>query len=211
MKKYYFILGILLLFSKNSFSQSMVSSPTGQKLYMGLDNDMTIMIQSHPCKEINVEVDRGELVNNGNCRYIYHPDSVGKVTFRVSTNRNKKNVSTFEFRIYNLPELDIRFGNNNGGDVEKKFFLKENKFNYWIADGIIICDVPTKIESFTLLILRDTSIVYTEKILADSLTQSSKENISNSKNGDKILFISIKASINRNTYNLKPLEFTIKE
>lgn len=211
MKKYYFILGILLLFSENIFSQAMVSSPAGQKLYMGLDNVMTIMIHNHPCKEINVEVDRGELVNNGDCRFIYRPDSLGIVTFRVSTNKNKKNVFPFQFRTYNLPELDVRFGNNNGGDIEKKFFLKENKFNYWIADGIIICDVPTKIESFMLLILRDTSIVYLEKIPSDSLTQSAKENISNSKNGDKILFLSIIASINRNTYNLKPLEFTIRE
>ena len=79
-----------------------MSADVSKRLCLGLDNPVTVMIQSCPGESIGVEVNHGKLENTSPCRYIYKPGSLGVVKFNVLQTWRQKNAASFLFNIYDL-------------------------------------------------------------------------------------------------------------
>jgi len=99
-----------------------VGSPTGASvsadavkvLYIGLDNPLTISGGLAGAEKINASLDNGELVNNGNGKYIARPGKPG--TANVTLTIDGK-ATPFPFRVKTVPNPQAKVGNSPGGQM----------------------------------------------------------------------------------------------
>ncbi len=198
--------------STSLLGQTIVSADGTRKLYLELANPMSIMIKDCPCSDIRVEVTQGKTTKEAPCKFTYKPDSLGYVTFYIyQVGKKNRQKTPFRYKVYSLPELNARIGKSYGGDTAKEFLLVEQGLKYEIAEDLIICDVRSKVESFTFIILRNNYLIFAENNVSNSFTATEKDAMRNLQKGDKVLMINIKGSVFDKIYNLKPIEFTIKE
>jgi hypothetical protein len=205
---------VLLIVVVNSFkvvAQVAVSNDMNRRLFLGVENPMTIMIDGCPCSSIRVEVDKGHIKQGGPCMYLYNADSLGTVTFSVySTKKSRSRKTPLQYKVYNIPDRDAIIGKNDGGEVKKDFLLNEQRVSYFFGNGMLTCEGLTwKVQSFTFLILRGNNTIFAENNTTQFFTRTEKDAMEGLQKGDKVLIINIIGAFNSKTLNLKPLEFSI--
>lgn len=201
----------ILLSNSSAFSQILVSADGSRRVYLGIDNPISVVMNNQSCDKIKVEVSQGIIKREGQCSYSYRPDSLGSVVFKVSKIGNEKLNASFHYVVYNTPDLNVRLGKYGSGQITKQELLQQEKLNYRVLPEIIVCGVPINIDTFNFAILRDTTIIFYEKNSINKISPTEKEAINNAQTGDKIIIFNINAYIDNKKYYLNPLEFTLVE
>ena len=99
-----------------------VGSPTGASvsadavkvLYIGLDNPLSVSGGNVGDERVKVSIDNGEIVKQGNGKYVSRPRSTGKATVTLNIDGKPQG---FEFRVKNVPDPVAKVGNNKGGQM----------------------------------------------------------------------------------------------
>lgn len=99
-----FIFSILFLQTLHA-QQAMVSVTRMNVLYVGIENPVSVVVESTSCKNLKVKISSGKINGNG-CCYTIIPDSIGRLSLNVRDSKNK-DLGTFSFRIKRVPNPDI--------------------------------------------------------------------------------------------------------
>jgi hypothetical protein len=187
-------------------------------VYLGISNPIAIYVANIPSNQIELKVNQGKITKIGESQYDYQADSIGTaiITIYRTIRHNRIKIREHRFRIIKIPKPIALVGRlRNEDTVLKKEFISQQGVR---ADlGIILgyaCleGVCFNVISFTTIILRNDSVIYTENTKGAPFTETTKAAFVNLRANDKVIFSSIREiGPSGKIELLDPLEYTIKE
>jgi len=191
-----------------------VGSPTGASvsadavkvLYIGLDNPLSISGGLAGAEKINASLDNGELVNQGNGKYIARPSKPGKANITL----NIEGKSTpFEFRVKTVPNPQAKVGNSPGGQMG----VNEFKAQFGVRadlENFVFEGVKFNVTGYTIVLTgANFPNLQFRQVKGDSFDPV-RDLIEKAKAGTTVSIDEIKASGPGGTRTLAPIVFNLR-
>ncbi|QEC67516.1 gliding motility protein GldM [Panacibacter ginsenosidivorans] len=191
-----------------------VGSPTGASvsadavkvLYIGLDNPLSVSGGNVGDERVTASIDNGELVKQGNGKYIARPRSTGKANITLSIDGKPQ---AFEFRVKNVPDPVAKVGNNKGGQMG----VNEFKAQFGVRadlENFVFEGVKFNVTGFTLVMTGANfpNLQY-RQVQGDSFDKV-RDLIEKAKQGTTVSIDEIKASGPGGTRTLAPIVFNLR-
>jgi hypothetical protein len=210
MKCFKLLLSILCL-SNFAFSQIVISAEANKRLFLGLQNPLSIVACQLPCSAIVVKTSQGELRRVGECRYMFYPSTAGEVRFDV-INKKTKTITPFMFRVSKLPP-PIALVGRLSDTISKIEMASQLGIRAEVSPeiGLVCTDgIVFKIDKCRILIFREGKLIFSEETNNQYFSETQKAFFNTLENNDKIYLIDISATGPGGPYELAPLHFTIR-
>ena len=215
-----FILFFLLLnvLFVNAQSKIIYQGPLSNIVYLGINNPIDIYVANVPCSQIELKANHGRITKIGECQYDYQADSIGTAIISVyrTIRHNRNKIGQQRFRIREIPKPIAFVGRcRNEDTVRKNEFIAQQGVRAEImlmSGSLCIEGVKFSVISFTTIILRNDSVIYTENTKGAPFTEITKAAFANLWANDKVIFSSIReVGPSGKIELLDPIEYTIKE
>jgi gliding motility-associated protein GldM len=191
-----------------------VGSPTGASvsadavkvLYIGLDNPLSVSGGNVGDERVTASIDNGELVKQGNGKYVARPRSTGKASVTLSIDGKPQ---AFDFRVKNVPDPVAKVGNNKGGQMG----VNEFKAQFGVRadlENFVFEGVKFNVTGFTLVMTGANfpNLQY-RQVQGDSFDKV-RDLIEKAKQGTTVSIDEIKASGPGGTRTLAPIVFNLR-
>ena len=178
----------LLLFSQNS-NHSVISADKMNIMYVGVENPISVAVPDFSCEDLSISVSNGTVytINRKLGQYVVRPNQRSKtcvVSIYIQDNGEKRKHSSSEFRIKQIPSMEIRpkFNSNElsiSEMVSQLFTARIPNFDF---------PVKFRVSGFSVLCIGDnaTQVVYNVK--GYKLSTSSINGIKKLRKGDRVVF-----------------------
>ena len=189
---------ILLIISQTSFSQNLIiSNDLGNITYQYLPTPVTIFAKDKKFTDLRVSTDNGT-IEKGDGYYTLYPSKVGiaTITVKVKENNKLKLIGTSDFRVRVLPEPVLKIG--SGKDSVPAIEIASQLYSRAEIDdnNNIICSEWFRytVDSFTIQIIKDTSVTAPHVNIGNKLDDITKELLKKLSPNDKILLTNIRVT-----------------
>jgi len=213
----HFLAFIFLFFScLICFSQEAIVSLTREnKVYIGIDNPMTVMAENIPCKSIFLRTDNLTIekdpASKNDCDYYIQPEKEGSAKIYVCRLYQNDTVviDSFYFRAKRIPDPEPMIANKKGGYINKNTLAAQPAL-FAVLEGFGF-DLKFSITGFTILIHRTDREIFFKKVEGCLLTKEIKAAIMQTEKNDKVWFLDIlSAGPDGKSRILMPMEFIIE-
>jgi len=188
-----------------------VSSDKNNVLYAGVENPLTITVQSILPKNVHVKTDNGTL-SGANGHYVFYTDTgdVANFTLYKKLSNGNVKIGVSSFRVRQLPDPPVHIGNMYGGEINSSYIKAQAGIKTDVEAVYYKKGIP--IVSFTLNIIRGKDYVFKEIKNEGQLFNKDVQNaLSLLQNSDSVIFNNIIAIRHNGTLTiLPPLTFLIK-
>jgi hypothetical protein len=183
-------------------------------------NPLTILAQGYSCKDIIVTTDNGSIYrddNSNDCQFNYYPLKLGNATIHVAvkTKHGIKHIGDNIFRVKQALQFEARLLGKKDGEISKTLLL-----NGIAPLGIILnstMDAQVFIPEFTVYIVRNNEILYSEKCLPAKFrgarfTTETIDHFGETRDGDIIFITGMKGMFFDNKpFSLNDIRLTVVE
>ena len=214
---FYFFLLLNILFV-NAQSKIISQGPLSNIVYFGINNPIAMLVVNVPCSQIELKANQGKITKIGACQYDYQAESIGTAIISVyrTNGRNKIKIGEKYFMVRKSPKPLALVGRcRNEDTVLKNEFIAQQGVRAEImlmSGSLCIEGVKFSVISFTTIILRNDSVIYTENTKGAPFTETTKAAFANLQANDKVIFSSIRGIYLPGKIELlDPIEYTIKE
>jgi hypothetical protein len=209
--KFIFLLAVLHFSPLLPAQESIIANTRGAgKVYLGIDNPLNVFVEGYSCTSLSVSTDNGTLEKTG-CFYNYHPSRLGTATFTIYKRQNGKTikVNTRNLYVSRMPKPTAQVGPyESGSNVPKGGFCAQQGLAALAPNGF--GDLTFKVVSFSLIIMRDSSIQLSTRIIGNYFTTKIYEACKAMQPGSVVLITNILAiGPERRDIKLEPLEYLI--
>lgn len=193
--KFVCFLLICCLLSGTIYSQTVaVAAEKLNKVYIGMDNRMTITSEKCSCDEITATVDAGEIRKEKGCNFILYVERQGQVTITVKKKSGGKEtlIGTKKLKANYIPAPEARVGNRKSG----RFPVGEFK----AQTGVTIVQQGFEgtpyfyIISFEIRIYRNKALIFSDYGDGAYFRKESKDFIQTLRAGDVVEINNIKCT-----------------
>lgn len=143
---------------------AVVANETENAVYLGLESKLQALIENSSGKSVILTTDNGHIDKIEDNRFTFVPSRTGIANVRVCKMRNNDTavINTWQFRVRQMPEPVSRIGLLSGGHFKKENLLRMGG----IIARLECCgfDYPVTIDGFTLIAMRDSSIIASLKV-----------------------------------------------
>lgn len=195
MQKIASLLFIFLAITQISFSQNLIVSNAQNNItYQYLPTPVTIIAKGKKFTDLRVSTDNGTIVK-GDGYYTLYPDNAGiaKITVKAKENNKLKLIGTSDFRVNVLPEPVFKIG--SGKDSVRAIEIASQLYSRAEVEdnSNIICSLwfMYTVDSFTIQIIKDTSLTAPHINIGGKLDELTKELFKKLNPNDKILLTNI--------------------
>jgi hypothetical protein len=165
----------LYILSVNLYGQ-VVSVSTYQplSLFQWQDNYIMVVVENTSCANIVVKADKGKLITNNNCRYIYSISDTSVYEVKLSVGiRQAKNVKWVEEKFYRIRPYStpwVRLGFKTEGTVSKSLLLKNPAITVPVTNNGQPREDPKihAVTSYSIRVSRMDSVIYQEQHIPGS-------------------------------------------
>lgn len=192
------LLSALLVISLTGFSQNLIISNDLENItYQYLPTPVTIFAKGRKFTDLRVSTDNGT-IERGNGYFTLYPAKVGiaKITVKVKENNKLKLIGTSDFIVRILPEPVLKIG--SGKDSVRAIEIASQLYARAEIDenNIFICSEWFRytVDSFTIQIIKDTSVTPPHVNIGNKLDELTKERLKKLNPGDKVLLTNIHAT-----------------
>ena len=164
MRKHIIFFTFILLYNFSTSAQTIsVSNDKENIIYIGLDNPITIAVESEACKNLVIKTNNGSIIGS-NGSYILRSDSAGKVDFIIyrKTGTKLKELGRKYFRAKHIEDAVFRIG--SGKDSITKAELVAQQYVRAELDGKYGFDLRITVDTFTVGIISIDTCRYIERI-----------------------------------------------
>lgn len=191
-----------------------VGSPTGASvsadavkvLYIGLDNPLSVSGGNVGDERVTASIDNGELVKQGNGKYVARPRSTGEATVTLNIDGKPQG---FKFRVKRVPDPVAKVGNNKGGQMG----VNEFKAQFGVRadlENFVFEGVKFNITGFTLVLTgANFPTLQFRQVKGDSF-DGVRDLIEKAKSGTTVSIDEIKAAGPDGTRTLPPIVFNLR-
>jgi len=179
-------------------------------LISGIDNSFKIVVEKIPSKSLFLKTDNGEIENINN-NYLINPSRIGRA--KISIYKISKSDTIFladkYFKVISLKSyIKPRFGGQSEGLICKEKLEVIKRIDAVVEDFDI--SLALNVISSRILVFRDDSLVYSNKINSCTITDNIKKDFSKLHIGDIIYFMDINVICpDKTKLVLNTLKFTI--
>jgi len=209
MKRISLLLLLALLLIKG-YSQFSISNDRENRVYLGIDNPISIAVENTSCDSLIIITDNGIIIRSGRS-YVWRPKEVGKGIIWVwkLDNRDTIKVGGAEFRTEKIPNPTACIGGKKDGKIDKNRLIAAGAI-IPIIENLDIC-INILVLNFTMIVMRNDTVIYSEEFKGNRLSDKAKDFIKKLKEGDVVLFAKIKAKgYEDSLMSLKPIELIIE-
>jgi hypothetical protein len=212
-----FIFILFIFTGKVAFCQKyIISNTTLNILYHGVDNPLSAIASGYSNKSIFLTTDNGRIYKDPCSKddyisYLINPDSLGEATINLCTRKKNDTIILFteKFRVRALPDPVPMVANQKNGKISKSI-LAAQPCIFAFLENTPYCLTGT-VTSYTIIIIRNEQVLFLKDIAGNKLTEEVKAELHLTQSGDRVLFVSIKASmVDETPRDLKQMEFIIK-
>ena len=127
--------------------------------YIGIDNPVTIAVESESCNSLIIETDNGSIVGE-NGSYLFRPSTVGKADIIISKNvrGRRKEIGRSIFRVKRIGNPTFKIGSNGSTVTAKE--IAAQQFVRAELDGKYGFDIRFVVESFEVYIIPTDTCCY---------------------------------------------------
>jgi len=191
-----------------------VGSPTGASvsadavkvLYIGLDNPLSVSGGNVGDERVKASIDNGELVKQGNGKYVARPKSTG--TANVTLDIDGK-PTAFPFRVKRVPDPVAMVGKSKGGQMG----VNEFKAQYGVRaelENFVFEGVKFNVSSYTIVLTgANFPNLQFRQVQGDSFDKV-RDLIEKAKAGTTVSIDEIKAVGPDGTRTLPPIVFNLR-
>ncbi|MBK9639630.1 MAG: hypothetical protein IPO63_18210 [Bacteroidetes bacterium] len=183
-------------------------------IYMGIPTSIMAIVENTKCDEYFLTTDNGQISEdpNGNrCNYIFTPQKNGKTTIFINKLQRNDTIKLGEkiFQVKNIPKPIAKIGGMHDGNIRKAVLVAQKGIIATLED--IAFDIYIKISKYSVLIIREKELIYSDHFFSNILTSDFKTVVLNCHPNDQIIFFNIEASFpNMENKNLDSIIFTIE-
>jgi hypothetical protein len=189
-----------------------VKNPYNDFFYVGMQTPLEVLVDGFSCKSTTLKASIGK-IEKVNCRFIYYPGKIGIDTISIFSTKSSitKRTGTVYFTVKQAPDPEPEVGGLSKGIIKKGFLMAQQG----VSASILITSYGHKeniqIDSFTVVIFRNTNIVFNNNNIGAIFEHLTKTAFESLQAGDKITITNIKATtITSTTLSLRPIEFDIQ-
>lgn len=173
---------------------TVIASPDKMNvLYIGVDNPVSISIPGYSPNKVKASISQGQLVSNGNGKYMARVREPGKVKIFVSVlgeNGGTRNMGTMEFRVKRIPPPIAMVGGKSGGQMNTAVF-KVQRGIYALLENFEFEGIRYRITKFEAIYMPQRNSIRSEQGNQEEFSQKMKDLWKNAIPGDKVAFIDI--------------------
>jgi gliding motility-associated protein GldM len=188
-------------------------------LYKGIDNPMTISVPGTPQENIIVSMSNGALTKKAADFYIARVNKSGRAKFNVSIKTDvggRKNIGAAEYRILDLPKLNVSLNEIGNGDVVELDKLKaavgkNPRIHLSVDKSFPYQDFKLSTSSFTISILKAKGENPNPiTIKGQMLSPESIALINKLQTGDKLIIDAIQVANPNEAWQVAPYVITVQ-
>lgn len=177
------IISILLLLCNISYSQITVSNDLLKKIYLGIENPISITVSNFNMSDVVVTASIGTLKKTTTGKYTWQVCSSEKKSAWLKVYNKSKLVDSLFFRIIRLPEPSIKITSQKGQiNFEPGSGIRADIDNFSVEG--IFC----KIEKFKLAVIKSEGDTLRYENYGDSFKKLHDELSPLLKEGEKVIF-----------------------
>lgn len=191
--------------------QFCVSASRENKLYLGVDNPIEVVVENTSCDSIIVVSNNGQFTYSNNCRYILKPINTGIALISIYKINNNDTISlgSAKFRVKEIPTPTAHIYGSINGKISKTKLVAANRIFAYLESFDI--DLRFPIIKYTTLILRNKKSIYYNEFEGGRFPSELSEYFLTLLPGDRVFFFDIVATgPYEKLYNLKPVGVTIE-
>jgi GldM C-terminal domain len=200
-----------LIAQLNSLSQEIIlSNQRSNRFYIGIDNPLSVMVEGYACRSIILTTDNGTIEKNS-CYYSFRPAKTGlaKIQIKIKNGKTFKKIKEVNLSIDSFPSPVAFVGNLHGGTM-RKGDLRAQEGVWASAEPSLAFDITYPVVSFTTIIIRNDSIVFSRKTNGNRFEKETTDAFRNLQKDDTVLFTKIVCiGPDGMRRSLRPLEFSI--
>lgn len=203
MMKYFYIF-FLSFYTLGGHSQSvMISNPTQNKLFLGIENPLDICITNSQCKDLTFKVSQGE-IRKEDCKLYIKPNTIGTINIEIYL--KNRLIDTKELPVILLePYIKLRAPEDvNGNLMTRKAFRLNIDFK---EIHIGLNDVDFKCQ---VLILRGSAVLYNEVCRSLIFTEEFKSILKGLLVDDIVIFRNGEIIMGDNILKTNDLSFSVQ-
>lgn len=183
-------------------------------IYAGIPTSITAILENTKCEEYFLTSDNGQIsedLNGNQCSYIFVPQKSGKTTIFINKLQRNDTIKLGEkiFQVKKIPKPIAKIDGKHDGKIQKDVLVAQKGIIATLEE--IDFDIYIKISKYSVLIIRDKELIYSDHFFNNILTSDFKTAVLNCNPEDLIIFFNIEASFpNMENKILDSIIFTIE-
>lgn len=183
-----------------------------QVAYVGFDNQVSCTVEGVNNKSIVLATENGEIVRKQRV-FIYRPSRVGdsKIIIHQRRNGQLKKIGEHDIMVREFPKPKVVIGGVTGKEIDKGTLLAQTGIGCYYAIPGLGFNLKCSIDSFSVSVLRDTSMLFYKKNAGNVFVGEVVELLKSLRPGDIILLSGITyMNPDQIRKNADPVEYVVK-
>jgi hypothetical protein len=187
-----------------------VSNIKENRLYLGIDNPLEVVVENLKCNSILIKTDNGK-IEGESCKYRIAPAKIGRANISVYKLKGKDTtlIVTKEFRVKNIPKPTAKIAGKSFGTIKKNLLAAQYGIKAELDDFDF--DIHFNVSSYSVIVVSNQDSIFVRKIEGARFTKEMSEEFLKLQQNDKVYFVDIIAIWpDSHKDNLNSIEFLIE-
>jgi gliding motility-associated GldM-like protein len=160
------------------------------RLYLGVENTLDIMVEGKKCGSFFVTTDNGKIFRDG-CQYRMVPKQLGMATIFIKQTKGKDTATlkTYKTSVTGLPLPEASIGSQIGGPIKKQELISRAG----LIARLYCCgfDAPVKVLSYKIVAIRKKEVVFVSDNIGNRYSEETKSLLEKLEVGDEVYVTNI--------------------